>query len=113
METTKTSPDASHVATKALSLLLVTGWLALTAWAAGVLLIVATLSVAAFFGEPPTAENWVEGVGFSVAGVITAAAGPLGVWLFHRRRGWLIAAGYVVLITVAGAVYLLLVVGAG
>ena len=113
METTESRDDATRVATKALAITLIVGWLALVAWAAGALLMVASLSVATFFGEAPTGENWVEGIGFSLAGVIAAAAGPLGVWVFHRRRGWLIAAGWAALVTGVVALFLLISFSSG
>ena len=87
-------------------------WLALAAWAAVVFLMIASLSVATFFGEPPTGDYWIEGIGFSLAGVLAAAAGPLGVWVLHRRRGWLVASVCAAVITGLVAGYLLVSFGA-
>ena len=112
METTTETPrGTTDVAAKALWIFLIVGWLGLALWAAGALVMIGSLSVATFFSEP--GDNWAEAIGFSVAGVIAAAAGPLGVWVFHRRRGWLVTAGWTAVITGMAATYLLVTFSEG
>lgn len=86
-------------------------WLGATLWGAAVCLSIAVLNTATFFGEPPTKEMLREAVLFSLAGAIAAGAGPLGVWIFHRRRGWLFAGGAFAAVGIGYAAYILWTVG--
>ena len=66
----------------------IAAWLGVTIGIATIFFSIAILSVATFFGEPPTAGMRQEGFLFALAGASAAAAGPFGVWVFQRRPAW-------------------------
>jgi hypothetical protein len=103
--------EAGRAFRTTLAIVLSAAWLTLAAWASGVCLLIAALSVATFFGEPPTGEYVKEGVAWALAGGAAATAGPLGVWFFHRHRAWLWIALVAATLCVLYALYILFVFG--
>lgn len=98
--------DERNLSTRAIRVVAAAAWLGITLWAAAVCLSIAVLSTATFFGQPPTERMWREGLLFSLSGAAAAAAGPVGVWFFHRRRGWIYVAGVLGAVGVGGATYI-------
>ena len=69
--------------------------------------MLALLSAATFFGEPPGSEDLRRTIGFAAAAVALVTAGPFGVWIVRRTRVWLVTSVIVIALAIAWAVALL------
>lgn len=98
---------------RAVRFLVAAAWLGGTLCAAAVCFMIAFLDAATFFGGPPTDDVRREGILFSLVGVIVAASGPMGVWFFHRRRGWLVVAAVLVSVGIGCIAYIFSISGVG
>ena len=87
----------------------IAAWLGVTIAVATVCFSIALLSSATFFGEPPTDAMRREGLLFSLVGIAAAAAGPFGVWFFHRRPAWVYLGIALVVLGFGCALYILTV----
>lgn len=87
----------------------IAAWLGVAIAVATACFSIALLSSATFFGDPPTDAMRREGLLFSLVGIAAAAAGPFGVWFFHRHRAWVYLGIAVVILGFGCALYILTV----
>lgn len=66
-------------------------WVLATAVAAGWFLLVSIIDASSLFGDPPDEGRLIDSARNMLLAGTVAAAGPLGVWILNRARGWLIA----------------------
>ncbi len=65
-------------------------WLCLVAFATFVLAIGTALSGGGLFGEVPAPAESRRAAPYWVLTGAVAACGPVGIWVFHHRRVWLL-----------------------